>query len=193
MYYRGGVHCDSALRPGYGRLSESEVRSRLAKGDAGAHANRVLHVAIREGRVVGCCSSTLQPPWTSSGCGHWGLLSVEVASQGSGVASALVDAAEDRLRAAQCRAIQIEYEYTVGDAHSERLRRWYEDKLRFSCRNSLPKWGSSFRCCHKALESRSACAVAAGNGDGGGEGDCREPEAAVNKSARCVGVSCVLL
>merc|ERR1712159_73063 len=75
---------------GYGRLSAADVRQRLASGDAGAYANRVLHVATREGKVVGVCSSTIQTPWTGKGCGHWGLLSVDVAAQGIGVASALV-------------------------------------------------------------------------------------------------------
>ena len=55
---------------GYGRLSPGEVRQRLAMGDAGEHANRVLHVAWRGGSVVGCCSSTKQVPWCPSGCGH---------------------------------------------------------------------------------------------------------------------------
>jgi len=27
-------------------------------------ANRVLHLAYRNGKLLGCCSSTLQPPWT---------------------------------------------------------------------------------------------------------------------------------
>eukprot|EP00971_Amphidinium_carterae_P203875 4046081-Amphidinium_carterae.1 len=59
-----------------------------------------------QGKVVGCCSSTLQPPWTGSGCGHWGVLvpysapgalAVDPDYQGKGIASALVAAAEGRL------------------------------------------------------------------------------------------------
>ena len=56
----------------YERLSEEDVTDRLEMGDAGARANRVLHLAYREATVVGCCSSTYQPPWTPDGCGHWG-------------------------------------------------------------------------------------------------------------------------
>ena len=103
---------------GYNRLSGAEVRGRMAMGDD-EHPNRVLHVASRGGTIVGCCSSTLQPPWTPSRCGHWGLLVAAREAQGTGVASALVAAAESRLRDAGCTAIQIEYEYD-GDAHSKR-------------------------------------------------------------------------
>lgn len=108
---------------GYSRLSEHEVEGRLEMGDAGRAANRVLHIASRGGQVVGVCSSTLQAPWTPMGCGHWGLLVVDVDAQGSGVASALVRAAEQRLRAAGRSRVQIEYEYH-GDRFSERLYRW---------------------------------------------------------------------
>ena len=115
---------------GYNRLSGAEVRGRLAMGDD-PHPNRVLHVASRGGTIVGCCSSTLQPPWTPSGCGHWGLLVVALEAQGSGVAAALVRAAEARLAAAGCDAVQIEYEHAPGDARSERLAAWYEGSLGF--------------------------------------------------------------
>ncbi len=53
--------------------------------------------------------------------GHWGLLAVDPTAQGTGVASALVEAAEDRLRAGGCQYVQIEYEYTEGHPHSQRL------------------------------------------------------------------------
>ena len=92
---------------GYGRLSSSEVRQRLAMGDDDDRANRVLHLAWRDGKVVGCCSSTLQTPWCPRGCGHWGLLVVDVEAQGSGVASALVSAAENRLIDAGLASVQI--------------------------------------------------------------------------------------
>ena len=39
---------------GYNRLSAGEVRSRLAMGDAEDEANRVLHLAFRNGELVGC-------------------------------------------------------------------------------------------------------------------------------------------
>ena len=58
----------------------------------------MLHVATSlDGRVVGCCSSTLFTPWCEPGCGHWGLLAVGVSHQNGGVATALVEAAERRL------------------------------------------------------------------------------------------------
>ena len=67
------------LPPGatkYERVDEDDVENRLEMGDAGARANRVLHLATRGGSLVGCCSSTFQPGWTPEGCGHWGLLVV---------------------------------------------------------------------------------------------------------------------
>merc|ERR1712187_131738 len=91
------------------RISESDVRNRIALGDGGSCANRVLHIAWRCSTPVGCCSSTIQPPWTCCGVGHWGLLAVDPAAQGLGVASALVVAAEERLARAGCYAVQIEY------------------------------------------------------------------------------------
>ena len=100
------------LPPGtdrYNRVSDDDVQNRLAMGDAGPHANRVLHLAYRGDTLVGCCSSTIQPPWTQEGCGHWGLVVVDKPAQGTGVASALVQAAECRL-AGQCAQIQVRCE-----------------------------------------------------------------------------------
>eukprot|EP00928_Gymnodinium_smaydae_P004048 TRINITY_DN11417_c0_g1_i1.p1 TRINITY_DN11417_c0_g1~~TRINITY_DN11417_c0_g1_i1.p1 ORF type:complete len:247 (+),score=37.25 TRINITY_DN11417_c0_g1_i1:64-804(+) len=144
---------------GHHRLSRGEAEQRLAMGDAGDRANRVLHMAWRGPALVGCCSSTLQPPWTSRGCGHWGLLSVDPVAQGTGVASALVSAAEQRLLAAGCTSVQIEYEYTAGDAYSERLMSWYEGKCGFTSRSSRPRFGSEFRVCHKRLNCKTALAA----------------------------------
>ena len=93
--------CNEAY--GCRRLSEADARSRLAMGDDD-DPNRVLHLAFREGQLLGCCSSTLQPPWTPRGCGHWGLLSVHPEAQGTGVASALIAAAERRLLEEGCSA-----------------------------------------------------------------------------------------
>ena len=91
---------------GYRRVSESEIVRRLSRGD-GAR-NRVLHVAMRNGAIVGCCSSTLHTPWTGPGCGHWGLLAVDPEAQGTGVATALVAAAEQRVYSHGLRHIGIE-------------------------------------------------------------------------------------
>ena len=88
-------------------------------GDAGPAANRVLHLAFKAGELVGCASSTFSPGWTPDGCGHWGLLAVDPEHQNSGVATALVIAAERRLATA-CGGIQIEYQYTEGEAFSHR-------------------------------------------------------------------------
>merc|ERR1712159_733746 len=84
------------------RLGQAEVARRLAMGDDGVQSNRVLHLAFtkEDDTLVGCMSSTFQPPWTEQGCGHWGLLAVHPAHQGKGVASALVHAAEHRLATA---------------------------------------------------------------------------------------------
>ena len=128
--YRATV--PAAWREGYSRISEDEVEDRLAMGDSGPRANRVLHLAHRGEQLVGACSSTYQPPWTPEGRGHWGLVAVAPEAQGTGVASALVGAAERRL-AAVCETVQIEYQLTHGEAASERLRSLYEGKYGFTC------------------------------------------------------------
>ena len=139
---------------GYGRVSANEVAQRLSMGDAGEHANRVLHVATRDGELVGCCSSTIQTPWCPSGCGHWGLLVVDVEAQGTGVASALVAAAEGRLLEAGLRQVQMEYEYTPGDPFSERLYKWYEGSCGFSGGSPPSSSGrTQFRRCRKRLDA----------------------------------------
>jgi len=139
---------------GYRRISDLDVRSRVSNGDHGVMSNRVLHLAWRGDALVGCCSSTIQPPFTCCCCGHWGLMVVERSAQGTGVASALVATAERRLARAGCLGVQIEYQYTVGEEFSERLRQWYEGKLGFKCLTGPP--GSSlghreFRVCHKCI------------------------------------------
>ncbi|CAE7928883.1 unnamed protein product, partial [Symbiodinium necroappetens] len=140
--------CNEAY--GYRRLSENEAKGRLAMGDD-EDANRVLHLAFRGKQLVGCCSSTLQPPWTPRSCGHWGLLSVLPEAQGTGVASALIAAAERRLFESGCCAVQIEYEYTAGDESSVRLLKWYEGRCGFRASSPPPRRGSEFRCCRKKL------------------------------------------
>ena len=92
-----------------------------------------------------------------SGCGHWGLLVVDVNAQGTGVASALVRTAEARLASLGCRQVQIEYSYTCGDAESERLRAWYEGPLNFSGGGSptTVPGRSEFRRLRKALAKAS--------------------------------------
>lgn len=139
---------------GYRRLSDLDVRSRVAMGDSGTCANRVLHLAFSGNELVGCCSSTIQPPFTCCGCGHWGLMAVAPSAQGKGVASALAAAAEQRLAQAGCVLIQIEYEYTGGSEFSERLRQWYEGRLGFRCLTGAPDMTTGhrqFRVCHKFL------------------------------------------
>ena len=144
------------LPPGgvYERTSVGDVMNRLQMGDDGARANRVLHLAWRRGECVGVCSSTYQPPWCQEGCGHWGLVVAHVDHQGTGVASALVRAAEARLAGA-CQMIQIEYEYTPGDDNSERLYAWYEQRCGFTCArgppHARPDGGAQFRKCHKSV------------------------------------------
>ena len=143
-YFEGNKELLPAGATSYERTSREDVISRLEMGDAGARANRVLHLAFRgtqsidASAVVGACSSTYQPPWTPEGCGHWGLLSVHPTAMGTGVASALVAAAERRL-AGTCERVQIEYEYTVGHAHSQKLMAIYEGKMGFQCPSPKPR------------------------------------------------------
>ena len=137
------------------RLDPDDVIDRLEMGDDGEDANRVLHLAWRSGKLVGCCSSTLAVGWAPQGCGHWGLLAVDPKAQGSGVARALVTAAESRLMAAGLAIVQIEYDFIGGDPLSKRLFRWYEGKLNFvalsgQAPTALPGQ-SEFRHCRKRL------------------------------------------
>merc|ERR1711907_292763 len=140
-----------------------EVVRRLRMGDDGIQANRVLHLAFKkdDGTLVGCMSSTFQPPWTERGCGHWGLLAVHPQHQGKGIASALVHAAEHRLATA-CTEIQMEYSYSFGDEDSARLCEWYEGRLGFRCANGCEPYDGEnqpqgeigdgeFRMCRKLI------------------------------------------
>ena len=177
----------SMINDAYGqqRVTIADVRHRLRMGDGDAEgrANRVLHLAWRRGAtvgdpdaLVGCCSSTIDVPWCNAGCGHWGLLVVGANAQGRGVGRALVAAAERRLCGAGLRDVQMEYEYTVGDAHSERLRQWYEGTLGFSCESGPPDLddvgATFFRRCRKRLHPRAGGRRVGGSeasyGSGGG-------------------------
>lgn len=137
---------------GYMRVDEEDILDRLQMGDPGSNrANRVLHIAFLDDQPVGCMSSTFKVPWAERGCGHWGLLVVDVKKQGQGLASAMIAAAESRLAGA-CQEIQIEYEYTAGDSFSERLLTWYEKKCGFRCVSGPPRGGGTeFRKCRKMI------------------------------------------
>lgn len=126
-------------------------------------SSQVLHLAFKrdDGELVGCMSSTFQPPWCEQGCGHWGLLAVHPDHQSQGVASALVRAGEKRL-ATVCHEIQMEYHYTYGDHDSATLCHWYEGRLGFVCANgnqpfdgvnvpSGPEGSGEFRMCRKRI------------------------------------------
>jgi len=133
------------------RVDQYDAVDRLEMGDAGPQANRVLHLAYKGQELVGCASSTFSPGWTPDGCGHWGLLAVDPAHQKSGVATALVVAAERRL-ATVCAGVQIEYQYTEGEEFSQRLRDWYEGKLKFQGgRHDLQPGQTIFRRCRKSI------------------------------------------
>eukprot|EP00434_Breviolum_minutum_P030322 symbB.v1.2.026821.t1/scaffold2709.1/size72633/4 len=133
------------------RVDRYDAVDRLEMGDAGPQANRVLHLAFKGDELVGCASSTFSPGWTPEGCGHWGLLAVDPSHQNSGVATALVIAAERRL-ATTSAGIQIEYQYTEGDSFSQRLRKWYEEKLGFAGDQYPLRPGQTvFRRCRKRI------------------------------------------
>lgn len=131
---------------GYQRVSVEEIRHRVLTA-----RNRALHLAVRasDNKILGVCSSTLHVPWCGPGVGHWGLLAVNPESQGMGVASALVAAAEQRLAQAGLSKVQLEYRYQRGDPQSERLITWYEDKLKYV--GPAGRY-SGFRMCRKRLE-----------------------------------------
>mmetsp|Transcript_16551 Transcript_16551/g.53071 ORF Transcript_16551/g.53071 Transcript_16551/m.53071 type:complete len:367 (-) Transcript_16551:200-1300(-) len=133
-------------------LHQQPVSARLQMGDGGTRANRVLHVAFRDGEAVGCISSSFATLWTETGVGHWGLLVVDPAARGSGVGSALVAAAERRL-AEECHEIRIEYDFFPGRPHSERLRAWYQrcGYLRVGGQPKDGPPGSEFCFCHKGI------------------------------------------
>lgn len=137
---------------GYRRIDQHDVMERLAMGDPGSsRANRVLHIAFLGDQPVGCMSSTFRVPWAEPTCGHWGLLVVDVAMQGKGIASKMVSVAEARL-AGVSEQIQMEYEYEPGDALSQRLYEWYEGKCGFRCASGPPgKRGAEFRKCRKVI------------------------------------------
>lgn len=146
------------------RVDAVEIFERLTLAGQ-SWENRVLHLATRDGALIGVCSSTIQPGWTAAGCGQWGLLAVTSGSRGTGVASALVAAAEARLAAADgCHSIEIEYEYTPGDEFSERLRAWYEGRLSFVCEDEAAHFRRAFR----AIAGKEAEAERAGGGGNGG-------------------------
>ena len=125
------VRVGGAVEACHGRRGR-RGNGRLATCPRGA--NRVLHLAFREGHLLGCCSSTLQPPWTpwtepltrSCGpgrtCGHWGLLSVHPDAQGTGVASALIAAAERRLLEEGCSTSAEDLGLGVGRCGPDRVR-----------------------------------------------------------------------
>mmetsp|Transcript_68315 Transcript_68315/g.142801 ORF Transcript_68315/g.142801 Transcript_68315/m.142801 type:complete len:397 (+) Transcript_68315:103-1293(+) len=133
------------------RLDRYDAIDRLRMGDAGIRANRVLHLAYIGEELVGCASSTYSTGWMEEGYGHWGLLAVDPAHQGSGAATALVLAAERRL-AMDSEGVGMEYQYTCGDPFSERLLKWYEDRLGFYGGPRPTRVGScSFRHCRKEI------------------------------------------
>lgn len=140
----------------YGSVGKSkcmdhyDAMDRLEMGDDGVRANRVLHLAYKGTELVGCASSTFSPGWTFPGCGHWGLLAVDPAHQGCGVATALVLAAERRL-ATVSQHIQIEFRHTEGEEFSDRLLQWYEGKLGFQGGPRPGKGQSCFRRCLKSI------------------------------------------
>ena len=145
------------------RVDPYEVFQRLTL-DGQTWPNRVLHLATRRGELVGVCSSTIQPGWTAKGVGQWGLLAVAPSSLGMGVASALVRAAEARLLACESvAAIEIEYEYSPGDAYAERLRAWYEGKLGFTCDDPSAR----FRRAARHIEGRTWPVAAPAPSDSG--------------------------
>eukprot|EP00658_Telonema_sp_P-2_P060892 TRINITY_DN4967_c0_g1_i5.p2 TRINITY_DN4967_c0_g1~~TRINITY_DN4967_c0_g1_i5.p2 ORF type:complete len:171 (+),score=28.59 TRINITY_DN4967_c0_g1_i5:149-661(+) len=107
----------------YERVDAPEVRQRLAMGDDGPFANRVLLLGFVHDELIGCISSTYQPPWTPDGCGHWGLLVVDLAHQNKRYATALVQAAERRVAGA-CNKVQMEFTFTPGNEHDQRMKEW---------------------------------------------------------------------
>lgn len=80
------------------RTHEADVRSRMAEPDA-----RFVVIDGRDGRLAGSVWMEI-----NHGRGHFGLLSVDPAEQGKGIAQALIDAVEERCRSAGCTHVDIE-------------------------------------------------------------------------------------
>ncbi len=81
-------------------------------------------VATEDGRVVGC--ARVQP--IDATTADLGLISVDPGHWGSGVGRRLVRAAEERMRAAGVRKVQLEVLVPLEGVHPEKvkLRAWYE-------------------------------------------------------------------
>ncbi|HWM08803.1 MAG TPA: GNAT family N-acetyltransferase [Solirubrobacteraceae bacterium] len=81
-------------------------------------------VATEDGRVVGC--ARVQP--IDATTADLGLISVEPEHWGGGVGRRLVRAAEERMRAAGVRTVQLEVLVPRDGVHREKvkLRAWYE-------------------------------------------------------------------
>ena len=153
---------------GYTRCSADDITARLQAGES-SEPNRVLHLAVNyAGAIVGCASSSLCTAWTPKCCGHWGFLAVMCSEQKGGIAGAIVAAAEERLAAAGCQHVQIEYEFSPSSPHSQRLCGWYEGPLGYKRHSSWlaarligmlighqPK--SEWRSCRKHLARRERC------------------------------------
>lgn len=147
--------------PDPARVTLREIQHRLASSDVDEGSKNVFHLAFHQDKLVGCVSSSYQPQWTEKGCGLWGLLAVDRAFQGFGVASELVRVAETCLFEGGCSEVQIEYEYVEGHPYYERLRAWFESKLQFECISGwlvnraagmvLARQGAEFRRCRKKL------------------------------------------
>jgi GNAT superfamily N-acetyltransferase len=87
------------------RASEGDVfpgTTRVQRTDAMKRLDGTL-VATAEGALAGCVRVELEPP-----VAHFGLLSTDIAMQGRGIASALIDHVEQLARDAGCTVMRIE-------------------------------------------------------------------------------------
>ena len=106
---RPGVEQDAVTIAGIvNQASEVErffvLGDRTTPDDVVAHFGRgVFLVAVERGRLVGSVYVE-----TDGDCGSVGMLAVDPSRQGVGVGRRLIDAAEDHIRRAGCRSVEIQ-------------------------------------------------------------------------------------
>jgi GNAT superfamily N-acetyltransferase len=148
---------------GKGYATGRQVKRWLSHGEKGEYSHRVLHLAFRDGKLVGCVLATCSLFIAPKACGHWGMLAIHRAAQGTNVEKELVHAAETHLMKGGCVMVDSEYKYDAS-VQSQQLRSWYEDGLGFENKHNrvlnrflgmLLTRGGEFRRCRKVFPKKA--------------------------------------